>query len=148
MRPLFFFAYIGFDVIANASEEVKRPQRNMPIGIVASLAICTFLYVVVSLVLTGMVPYTKLNVGDPVSFALNFVGQNSIAGIISVGAIIGITTVLLALLYSQIRLTYAMSRDGLLPKVFAKVHPKFQTPFKKIHGLQDLLRQGLLDLLT
>jgi basic amino acid/polyamine antiporter, APA family len=125
-----FFAYIGFDVIANASEEVKRPQRNMPIGIVASLAICTFMYVIVSLVLTGMVPYTKLNVGDPVSFALHFVGQNSIAGIISVGALLGITTVLLALLYSQIRLTYAMSKDGLMPKVFAKVHPKFQTPFK------------------
>ncbi len=145
-----FFAYIGFDVIANASEEVKRPQRNMPIGIVASLAICTILYVVVSLVLTGMVPYTKLNVGDPVSFALNFVGQNSIAGIISVGAIVGITTVLLALLYSQIRLTYAMSRDGLLPKVFAKVHPKLQTPFKNtwLTGFIAAGIAGFVDLTT
>ncbi|NRD77586.1 amino acid permease [Bacillus sp. BRMEA1] len=145
-----FFAYIGFDVIANASEEVKNPQRNMPIGIVASLAICTFLYVVVSLILTGMVPYTKLNVGDPVSFALKFVGQNSIAGIISVGAIIGITTVLLALLYSQIRLTYAMSRDGLLPKVFAKVHPKFQTPFKNtwMTGFIAAGIAGFVDLTT
>jgi APA family basic amino acid/polyamine antiporter len=145
-----FFAYIGFDVIANASEEVKRPQRNMPIGIVASLAICTLLYVVVSLVLTGMVPYSKLNVGDPVSFALHFVGQNSIAGIISVGAILGITTVLLALLYSQIRLTYAMSRDGLLPKVFAKVHPKFQTPFKNtwLTGFIAAGIAGFVDLTT
>ncbi|MGJ7911278.1 amino acid permease [Neobacillus sp. LXY-1] len=145
-----FFAYIGFDVIANASEEVKNPQRNMPIGIVASLAICTLLYVVVSLVLTGMVPYTKLNVGDPVSFALKFVGQDSIAGIISVGAIVGITTVLLALLYSQIRLTYAMSRDGLLPKVFAKVHPKFQTPFKNtwMTGFIAAGIAGFVDLTT
>ncbi|WP_028401576.1 amino acid permease [Ectobacillus panaciterrae] len=145
-----FFAYIGFDVIANASEEVKRPQRNMPIGIVASLAICTILYVAVSLVLTGMVPYTKLNVGDPVSFALNFVGQNSLAGIISVGAIVGITTVLLALLYAQIRLTYAMSRDGLLPKIFAKVHPKFQTPFKNtwLTGFIAAGIAGFVDLTT
>lgn len=145
-----FFAYIGFDVIANASEEVKNPQRNMPIGIVASLAICTLLYVVVSFVLTGMVPYTKLNVGDPVSFALNFVGQNSIAGIISVGAILGITTVLLALLYSQIRLTYAMSRDGLLPKVFASVHPKFHTPFKNtwLTGFIAAGIAGFVDLTT
>jgi APA family basic amino acid/polyamine antiporter len=145
-----FFAYIGFDVIANASEEVKRPQRNMPIGIVASLAICTVLYVAVSLILTGMVPYTELNVADPVSFALKFVGQNSLAGIISVGAIVGITTVLLALLYAQIRLTYAMSRDGLLPKIFANVHPKFQTPFKNtwITGFIAAAIAGFVDLTT
>lgn len=145
-----FFAYIGFDVISNASEEVKSPQRNMPIGIVASLTICTLLYVVVSFVLTGMVPYKKLNVGDPVSFALKFVGENSIAGIISVGAIIGITTVLLALLYSQIRLTYAMSRDGLLPKVFAAVHPKFHTPFKNtwLTGFIAAGIAGFVDLTT
>ncbi|OMP67332.1 amino acid permease [Domibacillus epiphyticus] len=145
-----FFAYIGFDVIANASEEVKRPQRNMPIGIVASLAICTVLYVAVSLVLTGMVPYTQLNVADPVSFALKFVGQDSLAGIISVGAIVGITTVLLALLYAQIRLTYAMSRDGLLPKVFANVHPKFKTPFKNtwITGFIAAAIAGFVDLTT
>ncbi|NMD71032.1 amino acid permease [Bacillus sp. DNRA2] len=124
-----FFAYIGFDVIATASEEVKNPKRNMPIGIIASLAICTILYIVVSLVLTGMVPYTMLNVGDPVALALEVVGLNSVAGIISVGAVAGITTVLLALIFAQVRLTFAMSRDGLLPKRLAKVHPKYKTPF-------------------
>ncbi|MDL9996345.1 amino acid permease [Bacillus stercoris] len=125
-----FFAYLGFDAVSNASEEVKNPQKNMPVGIISALAVCTVLYIAVSLVLTGMMPYTKLNVGDPVSFALKFVGQDTVAGIISVGAIIGITTVMLALLYAQVRLTFAMSRDGLLPGLFAKVHPSFKTPFR------------------
>lgn len=125
-----FFAYLGFDAVSNASEEVKNPQKNMPIGIIGALAICTILYIAVSLVLTGMMPYTQLNVGDPVSFALKFVGQDQLAGIISVGAIVGITTVMLALLYAQVRLTFAMSRDGLLPALFAKVHPTFKTPFQ------------------
>ncbi|MFJ5794615.1 amino acid permease [Bacillus atrophaeus] len=125
-----FFAYLGFDAVSNASEEVKNPQKNMPIGIIGALAICTILYIAVSLVLTGMIPYTQLNVGDPVSFALKFVGQDQLAGIISVGAIVGITTVMLALLYAQVRLTFAMSRDGLLPALFAKVHPTFKTPFQ------------------
>ncbi|MEC0768787.1 amino acid permease [Bacillus atrophaeus] len=125
-----FFAYLGFDAVSNASEEVKNPQKNMPIGIIGALAICTILYIAVSLVLTGMIPYTRLNVGDPVSFALKFVGQDQLAGIISVGAIVGITTVMLALLYAQVRLTFAMSRDGLLPALFAKVHPTFKTPFQ------------------
>ncbi|MGE0911647.1 amino acid permease [Bacillus atrophaeus] len=125
-----FFAYLGFDAVSNASEEVKNPQKNMPIGIIGALAICTILYIAVSLVLTGMMPYTQLNVGDPVSFALKFIGQDQLAGIISVGAIVGITTVMLALLYAQVRLTFAMSRDGLLPALFAKVHPTFKTPFQ------------------
>ncbi|MGQ8967826.1 amino acid permease [Bacillus subtilis] len=125
-----FFAYLGFDAVSNASEEVKNPQKNMPVGIISALAVCTVLYIAVSLVLTGMMPYAKLNVGDPVSFALQFVGQDAVAGIISVGAIIGITTVMLALLYAQVRLTFAMSRDGLLPGLFAKVHPSFKTPFR------------------
>ncbi|MCY8486900.1 amino acid permease [Bacillus atrophaeus] len=125
-----FFAYLGFDAVSNASEEVKNPQKNMPIGIIGALAICTILYIAVSLVLTGMIPYTQLNVGDPVSFALKFVGQDQLAGIISVGAIVGITTVMLALLYAQVRLTFAMSRDGLLPALFAKIHPTFKTPFQ------------------
>lgn len=124
-----FFAYIGFDVIATASEEVRSPKRNMPIGIISSLLICTALYIGVSLVLTGMVPYQQLNVGDPVALALRLAGQDSIAGIISVGAVAGITTVLLALIYAQVRLTYAMSRDGLLPKRMASVHKKYKTPF-------------------
>ncbi|MFD2614959.1 amino acid permease [Paenibacillus gansuensis] len=123
-----FFAYIGFDAVSTAAEEVRNPQRNMPIGIIASLSICTALYIIVSLILTGIVPYDQLNVKNPVAFALNFIGQDWIAGFISLGAITGITTVLLVLLFGQTRLFYAMSRDGLLPKAFSVVSPKRQVP--------------------
>ncbi|PLT34047.1 amino acid permease [Bacillus sp. V5-8f] len=145
-----FFAYIGFDVIATASEEVKNPKRNMPIGIITSLALCTGLYILVALVLTGMVPYQQLNVGDPVAFALRLVGQDSIAGIISVGAVAGITTVLLALIYAQVRLTYSMSRDGLLPKKMANVHKKYKTPFFNtwLTGFVAAAIAGFVDLTT
>ncbi|MDQ0200067.1 amino acid permease [Neobacillus ginsengisoli] len=145
-----FFAYIGFDVIATASEEVKHPKRDMPIGIIVSLAICTILYMAVSLVLTGMVPYTHLNVGDPVALALKFVGQNQLAGLISVGAVAGITTVLLALIYAQVRLSYSMSRDGLLPKGLATVHKKYRTPFSNtwLTGFVAAGIAGFVDLTT
>lgn len=123
-----FFAYIGFDAISTAAEEVKRPQRDLPIGIISSLAICTVLYITVSLVLTGIVPYHSLNVSDPVSYALRFVDQNMIAGLISVGAIAGMTTVLLVMLFGQTRLLFAISRDGLLPKSWSKVSAKTHTP--------------------
>ncbi|MGG3468325.1 amino acid permease [Neobacillus pocheonensis] len=123
-----FFAYIGFDAVSSAAEEVKNPQKNMPIGIMASLAVCTVLYIAVSAILTGVVPYTKLGVKNPVAFALNYIHQDWVAGFISIGAIIGITTVLLVMLYGQTRLFYAISRDGLLPKVFSKVDKKKQTP--------------------
>ncbi|WP_374717942.1 amino acid permease [Neobacillus sp.] len=123
-----FFAYIGFDAVATAAEEVKRPQRDLPIGIIASLLICTLLYIVVSAVLTGIVPYTDLNVKNPVAFALSYIHQDWVAGFISIGAIAGITTVLLVMLYGQTRLFYAISRDGLLPKFFTKVSKKKQTP--------------------
>lgn len=115
-----FFAYIGFDAVATAAEEVRKPQRDMPIGIIASLAICTVLYIVVSLILTGIVPYTELNVKNPVAFALSYINQDWVAGFISLGAIVGITTVLLVMMYGQTRLFYAISRDGLLPKPFQK----------------------------
>ncbi len=123
-----FFAYIGFDALSTAAEEVKNPQRDLPIGIISSLAICTVLYIVVSLVITGIVPFGLLNVTDPVSFALRFVNQNLVAGLISVGAIAGMTTVLLVLLYGQSRLLFAISRDGMLPKVLSKIHLKTQVP--------------------
>ncbi|OKP77525.1 amino acid permease [Paenibacillus helianthi] len=125
-----FFAYIGFDALSTAAEEVKRPQRDLPIGIISSLAICTVLYIVVSLVLTGIVPYQSLNVSDPVSFALRFVDQNMIAGLISVGAIAGMTTVLLVLLFGQTRLMFAISRDGLLPQTLSKISSKTHTPVR------------------
>jgi basic amino acid/polyamine antiporter, APA family len=123
-----FFAYIGFDAVSTAAEEVKNPKRDMPIGIIASLAVCTVLYIVVSAILTGIVPYTELNVKNPVAFALNYINQDWVAGFISLGAITGITTVLLVMLYGQTRLFFAISRDGLLPKVFSKVNEKTQTP--------------------
>ncbi|MDK8210548.1 amino acid permease, partial [Bacillus subtilis] len=96
--------YIGFDAVATAAEEVRKPQRDMPIGIIASLAICTVLYIVVSLILTGIVPYTELNVKNPVAFALSYINQDWVAGFISLGAIVGITTVLLVMMYGQTRL--------------------------------------------
>lgn len=123
-----FFAYIGFDSVSTAAEEVRNPQRDLPIGIIASLAICTLLYIVVSLILTGIVPYGQLDVKNPVAFALEFIGQDWVAGLLSLGAIAGITTVLLVMLYGQSRLFYAMSRDGLLPRILSKVNPKTQSP--------------------
>jgi APA family basic amino acid/polyamine antiporter len=123
-----FFAYIGFDAVSTAAEEVKNPQRNMPIGIIASLGICTLLYIIVSAVLTGIVPYQQLNVKNPVAFAIQYISQDWVAGFISLGAILGITTVLLVMIYGQTRLFYSMSRDGLLPKVFSKVSTKKHVP--------------------
>ena len=124
-----FFAYIGFDAVSTAAEEVINPNRDMPIGIIASLVICTVLYIIVSLILTGVVPYKLLDVAAPVAFALHYIHQDWAAGIISIGAIGGITTVLLVMLYGQTRVFFAMSRDGLLPKIFSNVHPKYKTPF-------------------
>lgn len=122
-----FFAYIGFDAVSTAAEEVKRPQRDLPIGIIASLGICTLLYIVVSAILTGIVPYTKLDTPAPVALAVQYIHQDWVAGLISLGAIAGITTVLLVMLYGQTRIFFAMSRDGLLPEMFSKVHPRFKT---------------------
>lgn len=122
------FAYFGFDAVSTAAEEVKNPQRNLPIGIISALAICTVIYIVVSLILTGIVPYNMLNVKDPVAFALQFIGQDWAAGFISLGAIVGITTVLIVMMFGQTRLFYAMSRDGLLPSKLSAVHPRTKVP--------------------
>lgn len=127
---LVFFAYLGFDAVSSAAEEVKNPQRNMPIGIIGSLFICTLLYVAVSLVLTGIVPYTNLNVSDPVSFAMQMIQQEWVAGVISLGAVIGMTTVILVMAYGGTRLLYALGRDGLLPKSMSELSPKYKTPVK------------------
>ena len=129
---LIFFAYIGFDAVSTAAEEARDPQRDIPRGILGSLLICTLIYIVVAAVLTGVVFYTQLNVPDPVAAALAMIGAHTAAGLISVGAIAGLSSVLLVLLYGQSRIFFAMSRDGLLPPVFSNVHPRFRTPFRVV----------------
>ncbi|MFC4768118.1 amino acid permease [Effusibacillus consociatus] len=124
-----FFAYIGFDSVATAAEEVRNPKRDLPLGIILSLAICTVLYIVVSALMTGIVPYPKLNDPAPISLVLQAAGQDWLAGLVSLGGILGLTTVLLVMLYGQTRVFFAMSRDGLLPEMFSNVHPKYLTPF-------------------
>ncbi|WP_327243774.1 amino acid permease [Streptomyces sp. NBC_01320] len=125
-----FFAFIGFDVVATAAEETKLPQRDMPRGILASLFICTVLYVAVSLVVTGMEHYTELSVSAPLADAFKALGHPVYAGFISFGAAVGLTTVCMILLLGQTRVFFAMSRDGLLPRFFSKTHPKFGTPYR------------------
>jgi APA family basic amino acid/polyamine antiporter len=127
---LVFFAFIGFDVVATAAEETKKPQRDLPIGIFTSLAICATLYVLVSLVVTGMVKYTDVQVEAPLAAAFRSVGLPVIATIISIGALAGLTTVMMILLLGQSRVFFAMSRDRLLPPVFAKVSQRFGTPYR------------------
>jgi APA family basic amino acid/polyamine antiporter len=126
-----FFAYIGFEAVSTAGQEAKNPKRDLPIGIIGSLVICTVLYMLVSWVLTMMVSYKELNVPDPVAVAVNALGPEwgVFAKIVKVGAITGLTSVILVLMYGQTRIFYTMARDGLLPKPFSKVHPKFQTPW-------------------
>lgn len=126
---IIFFAYIGFDAVSTAAQEARNPQRDMPIGILASLAICTVLYISVAAVLTGMVPYTELNTPAPVAYALDrYPSLHWLAGWLKLGAIAGMTSTMLVMLLGQPRIFYAMSRDGLLPPVFRKVHPQFKTP--------------------
>jgi APA family basic amino acid/polyamine antiporter len=125
---LIFFAYIGFDAISTAAEECKRPSRDLPIGIIGSLLICTIIYIAVAMVLTGMVPWQHLGVADPLAAAFAYVHADVSAGIVAVGAVVSMSAVLLVFQYGQPRIFFSMSRDGLLPDYFAKVHPKYRTP--------------------
>jgi basic amino acid/polyamine antiporter, APA family len=123
-----FFAYIGFDAVSTTAEEARNPSRDLPFGIIASLIICTVLYIVVSAILDGMVPFYELNVAFPVAFAADSVGLVWAGVIISFGAIAGLTTVLLVMMYGQTRVFYAMGRDGLIPPSFTRLHPVWRTP--------------------
>ncbi len=123
-----FFAYIGFDAVSTTAEEARNPAKDLPFGIIASLLICTILYIVVVAILNGMVPFNELNVSYPVAFALNHVGLAWAAVIISFGAIAGLTTVLLVMMYGQTRVFYSMSRDGLIPPSFTRLHATWRTP--------------------
>lgn len=125
---LIFFAYIGFDAISTTAEETKNPQRDLPIGILGTLVACTILYILVALVLTGMVNYNQIDFQAPIAHAMRLVGQDRLAGFISVGALAGLTSVLLIYQLGTTRILYAMSRDSFLPKYLQKVHKKFHTP--------------------
>ena len=129
-----FFAYIGFDAVSTTAEEAKNPRRDLPVGIIASLIVCTVLYVAVAAVLTGIVPVVEFRqnaqfLNAPVAYALSVINLNWAAGLVSAGAVAGITSVLLVMLMSQPRIFFSMSRDGLLPRGISRVHPKFQTPY-------------------
>jgi len=123
-----FFAFIGFDAVSTAAQEARKPQRDMPIGILGSLVICTILYILVAGVLTGLVPYAQLNVPDPIAKGVDAIGVTWFSILIKIGALTGLTTVILVLLYGQSRIFFTMSQDGLLPRLFARVHPRLQTP--------------------
>jgi basic amino acid/polyamine antiporter, APA family len=124
-----FFAYIGFDAISTAAEETRDPNRNLPIGILGGLAICTLIYVIVGAVLTGMVPYTQLAVADPLAHALGVAGFKTVGWIVALGAAVSMSAVLLVFQYGQPRIFFAMARDGLLPKWAARLHPTRRIPY-------------------
>jgi APA family basic amino acid/polyamine antiporter len=155
-----FFAYIGFDAVSTAAQEAKNPERDMPIGILGSLVICTILYILVSSVLTGLVKYSQLNVGDPVAVGIDATGISWGSLLVKFGAVFGLATVMLVMLLGQSRVFFSMSKDGLLPKWASAVHPRFRTPwistivvgsivalmpaFKDIDFLSDLVNIGTL----
>ncbi|RYD65830.1 MAG: amino acid permease [Sphingomonadales bacterium] len=145
-----FFAYIGFEAVSTAGQEAKNPAKDMPFGIIGSLIVCTVIYMLVAAIMTLLVPYNTLNVPDPVAVVVDAFGAQWgwLAKTIKVGAIIGLTSVVLVLMYAQTRIFYTMARDGLLPKVFATVHPKYKTPWINtlVVGLITAIAAGFFDI--
>ncbi|HDX9669175.1 TPA: amino acid permease [Bacillus cereus] len=143
-----FFTFMGFDILATSAEEVKDPQRNLPIGIIVSLIICTLIYVIVCLVMTGMVSYKELNVPEAMAYVMEVVGQGKVAGVIAVGAVIGLMAVIFSSMYAATRVFFAMSRDGLLPKSLAKINTRTGEPTFTIGlvGIGSSFIAGFIDL--
>jgi APA family basic amino acid/polyamine antiporter len=141
-----FFAYIGFDAVSTAAQEAKNPQRDMPIGIIGSLIVCTILYIVVSGIATGVVPYRELDVPDPIALVADRAGLGWFATLIKIGAIAGLSSVIMVMLLGQSRVFYSMSNDGLLPGWVNRIHPKFRTPWitQIITGIAVVIPAGLL----
>jgi APA family basic amino acid/polyamine antiporter len=138
-----FFAYIGFDAVSTAAQEARDPQRDMPIGILGSLVVCTILYVAVALVLTGIVPYDRLNVSDPIAVAIDAIGVHWLSPIIKLGIVLGLSSVILVMMLGQTRILYSMARDGLFPATAATVHRRFRTPY-----LATILTGGVVTVLA
>jgi APA family basic amino acid/polyamine antiporter len=147
---LVFFAYVGFDAVSTATEEAKDPQKDVPRGLLWALAVCSFIYILVSIVLTGIVSYTELNVPSPVAYALQLVGVNWASALVSTGAVAGLTTVMLVLYYGLTRIIFAMSQDGMLPSPLSLVSKKYHTPVNAIviTGVMMSLMAGFLPLGT
>ncbi len=147
---IMFFAYIGFDAVSTAAQEAKRPQRDLPVGILVSLGICTVLYIAVAIVLMGIVPHQRLNVPDPLAVGIDATGLTWLSPVIKVSALFGLFSTMLVQLLGQSRIFFSMSRDGLLPKMFSRVHPRFRTPHLStmVTGSVMAVAAGLLPLTT
>ena len=145
-----FFAYIGFDAVSTAAQEAKNPQRDLPFGILVSLALCTVLYIAVAVVLIGIVPYAKLNVADPIAVGIEATGLTWFSPVVKVSALFGLFSTMLVQLLGQTRIFFSMSRDGLLPAVFGRVHPRFRTPYLStwLTGVAVAVAAGMLPLST